>query len=260
MKQEFIPMIIYVNWLKAVTGVTALLLLTGPLRAESKSQSAIMAFNKGAKALNAENCSEAISFFDQAIEKDDQFAEAYFARAMCKRDKENLQGAISDLNSAIRYKNEYTQAYGLRGSILYEQERWEEAFQDFNYVIEREPQNAPALLGRGLTSLRLDHPTRARKDLAKFVRLVPNDPMATKIKRFLGSFEAEEPPATRAAHSEESSEPSERPMSARSEQLAKELFFKSRQMADNYGNKVLRAERAEAEGDIYSHTQTERPR
>ncbi len=243
---------------KTLSILSLLVFCGASLPAETKSQSAIMAFNKGVQSLNATQLNEAISYFDQAIEKDSEFAEAYYARAVCKRNKENLQGAISDLNSATRYKQDYVDAYALRGSILYEQERWGEAHDDFNYVLERKPQDPAALLGRGLTALRQDQPSRARRDLSRFVRVAPNDPLVPRIKKFLGSFSAAEAGTAEEARSEASSQ--DRPMSAQSQRLAQELFFKTPEMADAYGNKVLRAENAEAAGDIYSHPSVGRPR
>src|SRR4051812_33476574 len=84
------------------------LLLSGPLQA--RSQLAIQAFNQGVQQYNAGHFSEAIELFDKAIDKDSEFAEAYFARGACKRTVQNSEGAISDLNQAIQLKSDYTDA------------------------------------------------------------------------------------------------------------------------------------------------------
>lgn len=212
----------------------------------ARSSTAIQAFNQGAQQVNAGHYAEAVPYFDKAIDHDEAFAEAYYARAICKRNLQDPQGALSDLNQAIQNKSEYIDAYALRGAVFYEQEQWDPALQDFDHVLQSRPNDAQALLGRGVISLKQSHLSTATHDFRLFVKLRPDDPLTPKLRRLLASLadepaEAESTPDRPAAG---------RPMSHRTEQLAKDLFENSHALSAAYQHKALRGERSEVTGDI----------
>src|ERR1041385_1593636 len=90
------------------------ILLSSPLWA--RSNAAIEAFNQAVQQFNAGHYSDAIPSLNKAIGHDADFAEAYCARAICKRSLQDPQGAFTDLNQAIQRKSGYVDAYALRGA------------------------------------------------------------------------------------------------------------------------------------------------
>src|SRR5688572_6842132 len=62
------------------------------------SNSAIAAFNQGAKLFNENKCGEAMSHFDTAISADPDFADAYYARAACRQRAQDYERALIDIN------------------------------------------------------------------------------------------------------------------------------------------------------------------
>ena len=221
-----------------------LILLTIPVHA--RSNAAIEAFNQGVQQFNAGHYADAIPYLDKAIDHDAEFAEAYYARAICKRSTQDSQGAVSDLNQAIQLKPDYIDAYSLRGAVWYEQEQWDPALQDFNTVLDHKPNDPQALLGRGVISLRQHHFETTRHDFRLFLKLRPDDPLAPKIRRALTAISAEGEPEEQASNPDRPA--ASRPPSPEAEKIARELFFSSHELSDSYQQKVIRGERAEAIG------------
>lgn len=60
----------------------------------------------------------AISYYSQAIEKDPNYAEAYYNRAVARRKTGNSEAAISDLLNAMRLKSDYAEAKAEFDSII----------------------------------------------------------------------------------------------------------------------------------------------
>ena len=229
-------------------------------QADSTHHSALtmQAFNQGVQLFNAGQFQAALPYFDQAIDHDGEFAEAYFGRAACHHALQHQQAAFSDINQAIRLQSEYVEAYALRGVMLYEAENWDAALVDFDYVLQRKPSDAQSLLGRGVISLKKDHPSAAERDFRQFLKLRPRDPMAPKLRQLLTSLDQDTrrstPQAAPEGYAGEGApgNPEPRRVSAASERLGEQLFMSHHQLSESFNRKVLRGEHAEAIGDIQS--------
>jgi tetratricopeptide (TPR) repeat protein len=238
-----------------ISFMVALLAMT-PLGA--KSLASIEAFNRGVQYFNARQIEEAMPYFDKAIEHDEEFTEAYYARAACKHARKDMQGAISDLNKTLRLNPDFVDAYAMRGAIYYESEQWDAALEDFNAVLKRHPRDPQALLGRAVISLKKDQLDTTQHDIRLFLKVRPDDPLAPRLRRLLASLSKDEEKG--GGEGEEAATPQRPAASAtarvrgtpspKSKQLAEDLFTGFHQLSDSYGRKVLRGERAEAVGDI----------
>ncbi len=234
-----------------------LCLLSSLVHAESRSQTAIRAFNAGVQKFNAKNFNEAISDFDEALSYNSDFAEAYFARGACKHYLKGYDGALMDLNDALRRKSDYVEARALRGALFYETDRWDDALQDFDYVLERKPTDAQALLGRGVIYLKRENTTEAAKNFRQFLRAHPDDALAPKLRQLLASLSKEErdvdavsAPTGPGAGEHQATRPKRSSVKAQTQALSDALFSNSRPLSERFGNKVLRGERSDVVGDI----------
>jgi tetratricopeptide (TPR) repeat protein len=227
----------------------------------SHPQEAIHAFNQGVERFNAKDCNGAIDFFSDAISRDADFAEAYYARGACRYSLQGTDGAIMDLSDAIRLKPELLDARALRGVVYYEGDHWDNALGDFNYVLERSPTEAQSLLGRGVIHLRREEVPAAEKDFRAFLKAHPDHPYAPKLRKILSSLKggtADEAPAasnpSAAAPASSDAHATAHRSSARAQALADALLRQHHDFSDQYTRQVLRGERGQAVGDISTHT------
>jgi tetratricopeptide (TPR) repeat protein len=233
-----------------------ILLLGWPVFAKGPSAGAVQAFNKGVKAFNAGAYADAIPYFDDAIERAPEFADAYYARAICRHARKQMDQALSDLNAAIKNNPELVDAYALRGTISYELENWDLALNDFDYVLQQRPKDPQALLGRGILSLKKNELVTAHHDLTLYLKLRPEDPLAPQLRKVLASLSKD----TRASESETASDTtsdtppakSRHAMSAETQRLTDGLFEQSHEMSDAYGQKVLHGQSGSVVGNIQS--------
>jgi tetratricopeptide (TPR) repeat protein len=247
--------------------ISAALSVAVHAEAPAHPQAAVKAFNAGVQQFNAKKFSEAISLFDEAISDDDNFAEAYYARAACRHYLKSTDGALMDLSDAIRIKSDLLDARALRGAVYYETDRWDQALEDFSYVLERRPSDPQSLLGRGVIRLKREDSPGAVHDFKAFIKARPDDPLVPRLRQLLVSLHAPVTPAEAGAQAP----PSEQPVAKRklprnssntalrkpseaSMALANQILLNFNDLSENFGKKVLRGERAEAVGDIHKTT------
>jgi tetratricopeptide (TPR) repeat protein len=221
---------------------------------------AVQAFNQGARHFNAREFSAAIPYFDQAIERDPQFAEAFYARGACRHYLKEPDAAVADLTQAIRLSPDYAEAYVIRGDIYYESGKWSRALSDFNRALKLQPDDAQSILARGVIYLKQQNLRAARSDFKKFLALKPHDPLVPRIRKLLASLPAEEgigepapggapaaqpgpgyayPPATAGAQR----------VSRNAMQLADDIM-NSHNLEHAAGEQALNGERAQVSGDL----------
>lgn len=71
---------------------------------------------KGANKVQTKDYQGAINDFNQAININPQYAEAYYSRGNARLELKDYQGAINDFNQAIKINPQYGDAYSSRGT------------------------------------------------------------------------------------------------------------------------------------------------
>ena len=98
----------------------------------------------------------AIHDFDQTINLNPQYAQAFDARGTAKTNIGDFAGAVADYCKSIEQgSDEVWTVYCNRGSAYIELKRFEDAVKDFNEALALKPGFAAAYLGLGNTCLRL---------------------------------------------------------------------------------------------------------
>jgi tetratricopeptide (TPR) repeat protein len=105
----------------------------------------------GLTALRAANSAKiAYQDFSQAIERDQQWAAAYFYRAVVASILEHSQDdQLRDLDQAIKVKPDFARAWYERAILLIEMNRGEEGFTSLERAVEAKPDYYQALITRG---------------------------------------------------------------------------------------------------------------
>ena len=114
---------------------------------------------------------ESIVDFDDAIRLNPNRAEAYYERGLAKGSLERYEEAVVDFNSAIRLNPDYTNAYLLRGRVRYSLEQYEEAVVDFNSAIRLDSKFTEAYYWRGRAKYRLERYGEAIVDFDEAIHL-----------------------------------------------------------------------------------------
>lgn len=235
--------------------VALIFLLSISAAAAQHPASAVKAFNAGVELFNANDCRNAIPKLDEAISADNAFAEAYYARGVCRYRLEAMDGAAMDLGDAIRLDSTLLDARAMRGVLYYDSDRWDDALADFNYVLERRPDEPQSLIGRGVIYLKREQTQEAQVDFRRFLKVRPRDPLAPKIRQLMASLSGERTDA--AAESGVDAEPAPKPRRTSAKRreapvdpkaLADSLF-KRHAVSERYGRGVLRGESSNAIGD-----------
>jgi tetratricopeptide (TPR) repeat protein len=105
---------------------------------------------RGYSYLKLEQYENALSDFNQAIELNPEFANAYFQRGNIYKEQEKYEKAISDYSQVIEINPDYFTAYNNRGGIYAKLEQYQKAISDFNQAIELNPDYAKAYYNRGI--------------------------------------------------------------------------------------------------------------
>ncbi len=136
---------------------------------------------------------EAIADYDQATRINPQFAEAYYNRGTTKDVLGRHEEAIANYDQAIRINPQYAQAYYNRGNAKDVLGRHEEAIADYDQAIRINPQYAQAYCNRGTTKLALGQYDEAIADYDQAIRINPRFAQAYynrgNAKGMLGRYE-----------------------------------------------------------------------
>lgn len=167
-------------------------------------------FELGYKKQTEKDFKSAIKFYDNAIEKDENFEKAYIQRAFCNFQLNEFEIALKDYKTAIKlnskdaktflnagyltYKlnentkdisflnkaieldsNNMIEAYFIRGIIYKNSKLYESAIQDFTKAIESNFACKTSLLNRGICYLELKNFENAFLDFEKVTQLSPNN-------------------------------------------------------------------------------------
>ena len=156
----------------------------------SCSNSSEAFLDKGRELLKAGKPKEAISMFNNAIDKDEENAEAFnargvaffeqkdyqsaqfdyekamalnpdwykpvFNRALLRVAKQDLEGALSDYNLAIQLDSNQSEIYLNRGTILAENQKYSAAMKDFELASKLDSTNKNAWYNLGNIQFQLE--------------------------------------------------------------------------------------------------------
>ena len=114
---------------------------------------------------------ESIVDFDDAIRLNPNRAEAYYERGLAKGSLERYEEAVVDSDEAIRLNPDYTKAYLLRGGVRFNLERYEEAIVDFTSVLRLDPKHTEAYYWRGRAKYSLKRYEEAIVDFDEAIHL-----------------------------------------------------------------------------------------
>jgi len=223
------------------------LAVSAGLHATTKSQPAIKTFNEGVALVNAQDYTNAAGHFEEAIEIDPDFAEAYYLRGVCRYSLKGLDGAILDLSDAIRLDPTLIAARSLRGLAYYDSGQNDQALEDLNYALERKPTDAQALTVRGVIELKQEDSAGAVRDFRALLKAHPDDPMAPKIRELLASLGGAPAAAkTKTAHRRPTAETSESASAPPAAPAGNEPTptINTRALAEKFGQQLLQGDRS----------------
>lgn len=128
---------------------------------------------KGLKKYKSEEYEEALPMFDEAIELDPNYADAYFNRGMTHIELKNDELAIADLQKAMNLDDVNHGASVLKeiGKAQYRLGKYDAALQTLNTSADMDEFYDDLFLVRGLTKKALGDESGAQTDFARAVEL-----------------------------------------------------------------------------------------
>jgi tetratricopeptide (TPR) repeat protein len=100
------------------------------------SQNAEVFFSKGNKIYDEGTYSEAMKYYSKAINKNPNYADAYWGRALCKYQLKDYSGAKDDFSKVVEL-NDKVEALYYRAMCNFMLKDTLGACNDWNYVCER---------------------------------------------------------------------------------------------------------------------------
>ena len=143
-------------------------------RAETAEAQASNFFVRGNQQWERGDYRQAISFYEQAIQLNPNYAEAYNNRGAAKRNLGDNQGAIVDYDQAIQLNPNLAGSHYNRGSAKRNLRDYQGAIVDFNQAIQLDPNLALAYTYRGATKTDLGDNRGAIVDYNQAIQLNPN--------------------------------------------------------------------------------------
>lgn len=110
------------------------------------------------------NYEQALAHYNQAIEKESDYMDAFLNRAFVYSMLKDYEKAVSDYTKIIELNQNFVFAYLSRGSAFNKLKKFDEAMTDFNRVIELDPENSEAYNNRGWSRKGLGDHDGACKD------------------------------------------------------------------------------------------------
>ncbi len=152
--------------------------LTKEFAEVSKKLTAVEA-NRRAMALwdqgKYSNPEKALAYLNEAIRKDDHFAEAFNNRGIALADLGQWQQSIQDYDRAINLEPRFSDAFNNRGSAYANLGEMQKAIQNFDQAVKLNPSNAVFYFNRGTGYANLGQFETACRDLDKAIELDPKD-------------------------------------------------------------------------------------
>ena len=156
-------------------------------------------FTRGAAEATLDNHDAAIEDYNNALELNPKYVQAYINRGITKNSLGDTNGAIEDYSNAIQLNPEEGTAYFSRGGIKSKIGDYEGAIDDYNYAIKHNPEPTKLYYfyyARGNAKSKLDDFEGANDDYDNAIGLHPKYANAYnnrgKAKEALGQHEAAE--------------------------------------------------------------------
>ena len=144
------------------------------INAHHKPYDNIDYFAKGIDAIQNQNYSKAIEYFNKAIAVNPKHAEAYHNRGVAKGRLGEHSEAIKDFNQTIKINPKLAEAYNNRGKAKGELKKYPEAIEDFNKALEINPNYDGIYYNRGLAQYSLGNYTEAIEDFNQALIINPD--------------------------------------------------------------------------------------
>ncbi|MBL7857617.1 MAG: tetratricopeptide repeat protein [Cyclobacteriaceae bacterium] len=119
--------------------ISLILLLTFTLSAHAQAQDVARLYEQGKAAHLANRYSEALTLFNQCIRMEPTFADAYFSRASVREQLKDLRGALTDYSIFIELNPDDAEALLARGLLRYKLTQYDLAKQDFQKLLNTPP-------------------------------------------------------------------------------------------------------------------------
>ncbi|CAD8105549.1 unnamed protein product [Paramecium primaurelia] len=108
--------------------------------------------------------SEALGYFQKAIEQNPQHAKAYNNKGFVQQHLKKYDDAIKDFSDAIKIDPKLATAYNNRGNVYYHLKKYPEAIQDYSSAIKIDPKYVKAYNNRGNAYIKLNRVDDCNKD------------------------------------------------------------------------------------------------
>lgn len=141
-----------------------------------KNPSNAQALNaKGVALFQQGKIKEAIPVFNAAITADSTSYKAWFNRGNAKMELESYKEALADFNIATALDASQTDIFFNRGTALLNMEEYEDALLDFQTVLQANPNQAEAHFRKAKAELGMNDPIHGMESLTNTVNLDPKN-------------------------------------------------------------------------------------
>ena len=129
---------------KCAVGFIAFALAIGVFAANKSAQEY---YNDGFEAQASENWYRAVEAYQEALQKNNAYGEAWYNLAFCTYQLEEYDLALTYLQSAEKYSRSYSSIQNLKGMIYISLGRFDEARDIFNKILKQYPNDVDARFG-----------------------------------------------------------------------------------------------------------------
>jgi tetratricopeptide (TPR) repeat protein len=131
-------------------------------------------FNQALAEVQRGDCRHAIHEASKAIQRNQNYTDAYLLRAQAENCVGAREDALKDIATAISISPGEAKPYLARGIMEAGRRDFSAAIEDANKAIQLEPKNAMAYALRGMTQFTNGNTDRAVADLDKAIRMQPS--------------------------------------------------------------------------------------
>ena len=142
---------------------------------EPTADLALEAYQRGFQLQEDGQIDQAIAAFDEAIQLNPNYIEAYYRRGVSKIDNGDYEGALADFAIILNLDANSPLGFNGRGIVNGIQGNFEEAIQDFNQAINLNPDYAEAYANRGIVYGNINNIEAALADFSKAIELHPEN-------------------------------------------------------------------------------------